>query len=166
MNTDLEVWKTVKDFPDYEISSMGRVKSNKTGRGACVAFLKSSNNGQGYKYVSLRGDGSVKNCFVHRLVAEAFLPIDESRNDVNHKNGIKHDNRLENLEWCNKHENMRHAYDIGLLKSPNAKLCERDVEIIRRLWFSGVHREVISDVFEISFAQISRIVNKGNWKAA
>jgi hypothetical protein len=159
----MEIWKVIKEFPDYEVSDLGRVKSNKKGSGSRVSFLKHNDNGRGYKQVSLRHSGVVKNMFVHRLVADAFIDFDPLRLDINHINGVKDDNRLVNLERCNKHENMRHAYDTGLLKAPNGKLSEYDVDIIRRMWHFGSHRNIIANVFKISFAQISRIVNNQAW---
>jgi hypothetical protein len=82
--------------------------------------LRQSDN-KGYKRIILRIDGHKKNHFVHRLVAMTFLEKVEGKNFVNHINGIKTDNRLENLEWCTISENTKHAYDIGIFASPSRK---------------------------------------------
>lgn len=96
----------IKGFPDYYVTDTGDVYSrnyNHTGRIKKLKQIKSRN---GYLHVTLNG----KQLLVHRLVAETFIPNNDKKLQVNHKNGIKTDNRIENLEWVSASENIIHAY--------------------------------------------------------
>lgn len=108
----LEVWENIN--PNYEVSNYGKVKFlgrtivRSDGRimNFKSKFISSYHDKKGYEYVKIDG----KNFLVHRLVASAFLDKIEGKTDVNHKNCYKKDNRLENLEWCTKSENIQHAF--------------------------------------------------------
>jgi len=100
-----ERWKQLERHPQYEISSMGRVRNILTGY-----TLKNYDDGKGYLRVKL----GRSNCRVHILVAEAFIPNPENKLFVNHKKGKKHDCRASQLEWVTQSENMKHAWDSGL----------------------------------------------------
>jgi len=93
-------WRVIPDYPDYAVSNMGNVITIKTGR------LRRLSNHKGYKQCMLRKDGKAYNRFVHRLVANAFLPIPEEGQVIDHVNGIRDDNRVENLRWCSIDENL------------------------------------------------------------
>lgn len=78
--------------------------------------IKGNNNGKGYLSIQFtRGSKFCKRIYIHRLVAEAFIPNPKNLQEVNHKNGIKSDNRVENLEWVSSKENKKHAKEMGLL---------------------------------------------------
>lgn len=105
-----------KQIGNYIIYSDGKVFSLNTNK-----FLKPHKGEKGYLRVRLLFDGKYINYRVHRLVAIAFLPKLEGKNQVNHINGIKDDNRLENLEWCNNQENQLHAHKNNLANSNHIK---------------------------------------------
>ena len=109
-----EIWKNIKDYPNYMVSNLGRVKSlgrwvnykNKGKRLKREKILKSSVDKIGYMYVGLYKNGKVKYFKVHRLVAEAFYGEIPKGMQVNHINEIKTDNRLENLNLMTPKENI------------------------------------------------------------
>lgn len=108
----MERWEPLKGFEGlYEISNYGQVKSI---RRAKVKILKQRDNSKGYPRVNLAGaNGRQKDYFVHRLVAEQFIPHDEKLNVVNHLDFNPHNNNVENLEWTTQLENMRYSYRNG-----------------------------------------------------
>lgn len=105
-----EIWKEVEENNDYLISSKGRVYSLKR-----KTYLKPHKNRDGYLRVWLYKNNKKKMVFIHRLVACAYIPNPLNKPQVNHENGIKNDNRVENLSWMTRSENMKHCYDIGLI---------------------------------------------------
>lgn len=121
MGRIMEKWKAVKGYEGlYEVSNYGRVKSVahvSCGRHFKEKILKGGKFSNGYLFACLRKDGSNKNHLVHRLVAVAFLDNPENLPEVNHKDGNRTNNRLENLEWCSRSYNLEHALLIGLMPS-------------------------------------------------
>lgn len=104
-----EIWKPVpiKMFKDYEISNTGKVRRNGRER-------RLFNNPSGYPAVNLYNHCKHKTIAIHRLVALAFIPTPDNKLDVNHIDGNKTNNNVDNLEWCTRSENLKHAYKIGL----------------------------------------------------
>lgn len=108
-----EEWRPINGFEGlYEISSYGRVKSFKSHPSGKI--LKTSLDSNGYPKISLSKNGAKKDATVHRLVAETYLPRVDGKTCVNHIDGNKANNRLDNLEWCTYSENIKHALRTGL----------------------------------------------------
>lgn len=107
-----EIWKEIEEFGgNYSVSSEGRVRSNGLlkGKNSKVRILKTELSKKGYLRVGLVKDGKQKKYLVHRLVAIAFLDNPNNLPDVNHKNECKTDNRLINLEWMSRRDNMNYG---------------------------------------------------------
>ena len=104
-----EYWKTLEEDNRYQISNFGRVMGT---RGKIISYQYHSNG-----YISTKIGGIRKS--IHRLVAKTFVPNPLLKPQVNHKNGIKDDNRVENLEWVTQSENLKHSYVIGTHKFTN-----------------------------------------------
>ena len=133
--------------------------------------LSGSSMGKQSKYKRLFvffKDGSRERFFVHRLVAEAFIPNPENKPYVNHKNGIQDDNRVENLEWVTPRENSQHAIKTGLMPSGEdrwqAKLTEAQVHEICQLMVDGWRNKELSEKFKVHKWVMTSIRNGISWK--
>ena len=119
-----EIWKNIEGFKGfYQVSNLGRIKSmsrevnfnNSTSltgkRRLKERILKPIPDKEGYSCLHLfRNTGDFKNVKVHRIVAQAFIENPENKPQINHVNGVKNDNRFDNLEWCNNSENGLHSF--------------------------------------------------------
>lgn len=168
MNLENEKWKDIIGYEGYyQVSNHGRVKSlSRYKRSERIRkFFKSKT---GYLSVNLRKDNIANTFYVHRLVAMHFLNGDFNLT-VNHKDGNKQNNHVDNLEWCTKGENNSHAHRIGLMnkKGENcnfAKLTEKQViEILNEL-SRGVKGKDLAIRYGVSRGNISLIKNRKNWK--
>ena len=113
---EFEYWRTIPSFPVYSASNYGRIRNEGTGRIMHVFVTP-----RGYLSLTLRRDNNQVPVAVHRLVAEAFLGGPHPGLDVNHIDGDKTNNCIENLEWCTREENVRHAVSTGLRPGPRRK---------------------------------------------
>ena len=159
MQTYKEIWKDVPNYEGlYQVSNLGRVKSLNYSRGSKEKMLKPKPNGNGYYYISLYKNRTPKNKYIHRLVTLAFYG--ESKLTVNHKNGIKSDNRLDNLEYRTQSENNQHAYDTGLKargeSHVQSKLTDAEARKIK-YEHHGMTQKDIAKIYGIAQALVSRI---------
>ena len=119
----IETWRPIVGYEDrFEVSNLGRVRhilfvNNKIVKPQ-KKIMKIAISKRNRAYISLKKNGQRKNKIVHRLVAEAFKPKIEGKNEENHIDGNSLNNCVENLEWCTKKENMAHAYANNLSKLP------------------------------------------------
>lgn len=137
----MEEWKAIDHAPGYEVSSLGRIKSYRANKGRVVKILKNRGPSKCYKYffVCLASSSRNKsqkhydNFAIHRLVAEAFLPNPNNLPEVNHKDGNKLNNNVENLEWASVSENKIHAVRNGLMKPYRSSLSDEQVLKIKKI---------------------------------
>lgn len=109
----MEIWKTIVGYEKYQVSNLGNVKSFNNDK---IKLRSISANYTGYVSLLLSSKNVKKRHSVHKLVALTFIPNPLNKLEVNHINGIRNDNRVENLEWVTRSENMKHAWNTGLTK--------------------------------------------------
>ena|SRR3990167_174616 len=161
-----EIWKNIRGPKrKYQVSNLGNVRNDK---GKLLKFSYYSNG-----YLKIRN----KNFDIraHQAVACAFISNPLNKAQINHINGIKTDNRVENLEWCTASENQKHAYKIGLKrklntfhkfeKHPFAKTNSQQVKVIR--WLKIINPKIswakIGKIFGLSRGTIGSILNNKTW---
>lgn len=129
---DDEVWSPIRNTENkYFVSNKGRVMSF---YGSMFSLVKSRIGKNGYERISHMHKYGTP--LVHRIVAEAFLENPEEKQMINHKNGIKTDNRVENLEWCTHQENFAHAVDTGLITISTRETYLNEVDVAQMIALS------------------------------
>lgn len=105
-----EIWKSIPEYPNYQISNLGRVKSLAS---TTPMIRKIELNRGGYQHVKLRRDGKNKLVRVHRLVANSFVPNLNHFDQIDYIDGDKQNNNFKNLRWCSKSTNIKHIYELN-----------------------------------------------------
>lgn len=174
---NLEQWKDVIGYENlYKISNIGKIKSlpKTVNRGKFGTryreeiTLKQTFTPKGYNRIILRNNNIKKNFFTHRLVAMAFIPNPLSLPQINHINGVKDDNRVENLEWCTNSHNILHAFSTGLKKPTKgtingmSKLNEAQVLAIRNKDNDMLNSD-IAKLYMVNTKTIRNILNRKTW---
>ena len=178
-----EIWKDLKGYREiYQVSNLGNVRT-KERIGARGYFVKSReltkfNNNSGYYRVCIRLESDVrtKYYFVHRLVGMLFIPHEDGKDFINHIDGNKHNNSVENLEWCTRSENEKHAWKIGLKHSSLVsnkgekhgmhKLTQKDVDWIRKhhkKYDNKFGSKPLAEKFNVNPQTITDIVHNRTW---
>lgn len=174
MNKKKEIWKQIVNFEnDYEISNMGNVRSKERriikSNGAIILYpqkiKKTFLQPHGYNSTCLCKNNILKYCLIHRLVAEAFIPNVYNKPQINHKNGIKNDNRVENLEWVTARENSIHSRKTGLNMNygENHHKTKLKYSDVIEIFSSILGRKQLSEKFNVNRSTIARIQNGDYW---
>ena len=174
----MEIWKSIEGFEGrYEVSTYGRIKSlartHPRRRGLIKEIILKfgfSGGRQGGRYptVMLTNRPKVKHLMIHRIVATAFIPNHENKREVNHKDGDKLNNHYDNLEWCTRKENTKHASTARLLWDNgihfNAKLNLKTVFKIKRELSKGKRQCDIAKKYNLSSELVHSIKCGRSWK--
>lgn len=170
----MENWKEIEGYSDYQISSLGNIKSlsryvNHFKGGKRLKkekLIKLQIDKLGYVRANLFSNNIVKYFLVHRLVANAFINNSENKPCVNHINGIKTDNRIENLEWCTYSENQKHSYKLGLNNNGNgdtSRSKKLNSKLVLEIRNSNLKQSKLAEIYKISQSQISMIKSYKSW---
>ncbi len=161
-------WKPIRGFPKYEVSNVGQVRRIAPGQHTRPGkILRAAPTPAGYLTVRLYPGGRTK--YIHRLVARMFIGPRPKGFQINHKDGNKVNNTVENLEYISARGNADHALRTGLWRrkgtaNPKAKLRDEDVEQIRDLASKGISSKKIAEMFGVTRRLIYQIVAGKIWK--
>jgi hypothetical protein len=161
----MRIWKDIDGYEGlYKISNDAKVWNCKR-----KMFQKKSLGTHGYRFVNIGKDGKRSNPLIHRLVAAAFIPNPDNKPYINHKDGHKLNNKLENLEWCTHKENICHAVAMQLKPSMkggsnywNCKLTTDQIYELMRVKDTMTVYE-LAEKFNVTHVNISAILNGKTW---
>lgn len=171
-------WKQIEKHPDFYVSDTGLVWAKETitirTNGASLRkkerFIKVAVGKKGYPIVRLSRHGKDKTYTVHRLVAQAFVSNPNKYIEVNHEDGDKTNNNYQNLVWCTRGYNIKHAFASGLRtvdgdSNPNRKLSALDVIDIRKRKVRGEKMTYVLKDYTVSIETIRRAATGQNWQS-
>lgn len=162
-----EIWKDIPGYEGYyQASNLGRIKSfYKNGK-----ILNPSINMHGYKQIVLINHNGRKTWTIHRIIAKTFIPNIYNKPFINHINGIKTDNNINNIEWCTASENIIHGFKIGLIKrnknekSKSSKLSWDIVSQIRLIKNRDkISNRKLAKQYGVCHTLINKIINNTKW---
>ena len=166
-----EIWKSIEEYPQFEISNCGNICRIATGK-----VLKRAIGSTGYYQVSvsLGKKGTYKTFKIHREVAKAFIPNPSNKPHINHIDGDKLNPHVSNLEWATHADNMRHAFDNNLIVMPKGEDChnsvlkESDILFIRKNYSpygkNGLSGRELAKLFNVHHETIRAIIDRRKWK--
>jgi len=166
-----EVWKSVKNYPMYQVSNLGRIRSYH--REPKPKILSPGIRSYEYHRLALYNKNSQRrNTYVHILIAEAFLGPRPDGYVCNHKDGIKKHDEASNLEWISRSEDTNHAHRLNLIPTvirlgednSNSKLKNGEIWLIKKLLLHGIKQIIIARMFKITRGYVSHILLGHNWK--
>jgi len=166
-----EIWKDIENYEGlYKISNFGNIKAmpKKAGfNNRKEKLLKYKINQFGYLTIGLCKNSKRKWFMIHRLIANAFISSIKNKPQVNHKDGNKQNNHIDNLEWCTSSENLKHAFKIGLRNGNGEKHSQHKLKNEDILWIRKNHqdysRENLSKKYNISKSNLCLIINNKTW---
>jgi len=172
----IEKWRDIKGYENYyQVSNIGNVRSlDRTVPHPVMGFKKGKPckqhpNHNGYMRVGLHKLGNREQEFVHKLVGQAFVSNPNSKPQINHIDGDKLNNNVENIEWCTNKENCIHASNLGLrnpvrgIEHHNAKMNPEKVKDLRKKRDEGWSYKQLCDLFGITKGVVGQIYHKRTW---
>lgn len=164
-----EIWKKIDEFPDYDVSSLGRIRSRRI-KSRTEPVIRALENHGGYHYVSLMKPGEPKKCGrkVHRLVAQAFIPNPDNLPEVAHKDGDPSKNTVNDLRWSTHGDNMRDKVEHRTLplgeKHHASKLTTEKVIEIRKRHAAGESMSGLARLHGVCVATMFDVIHRKTWQ--
>lgn len=172
-------WREIPGFTSYKASTEGLIKTYNWKNKGVERIMKPAFDACGYLRTVLKRDSDGKKCTVkvHRIIAMTFIPNTEDKPIVNHINAVRDDNRVSNLEWCDKSYNCRHSFKLGISSNkgelnPCSKLTNKEVIRIRSEYTRGIKggkvkgaitKPMLAEKYKVSAGTIKDIVSGKTW---